>query len=286
MRQTTPATDRPDQHVPHVLAKAASAVCRAMMWFLYWLGSCTCYLSRKDSILCHKIVTDPGYVSNDQILTGANTMKRYFVAALAALSCSSAIAGPVTVLTFEGVGDYVFIEDYYASAGVVFAPDAFGPNALAVVNIAGGGLSDFYNQPSGTTIMSIAAADTGTVNVADGFDTGFSFFYSSASGAVISVYDGVDGSGLLLGSLTLVAQFDTGCIAAQAGTFCNWTASGLTFSGIARSVVFADPSQSGTGYDNLTFGSGIPFGVPEPSAAVLLVGGAGLVAAARRRRQA
>ncbi len=203
------------------------------------------------------------------------------------LVCAALAAGPaaqaaVVVLTFEGAGDYTLLTNEYAGLGVVFGQDQFGGYALTAVNIAGGGLSEFYNQPSGNTIMGFTVP-VGVVNVPLGFDIGFSFFYSTASvSSKVTAYGGLDGTGAVLGSVGLPAQLDRGCIAAQRGTACNWTPSGFRFAGLARSLVFSDPEVI-TGFDNLTFGSAIPVGVPEPAPLAALGIGLASMGIARRR---
>jgi opacity protein-like surface antigen len=211
--------------------------------------------------------------------------KFLLAAALTAVSMSAQAA--VTTLTFEGAGDYTFLTNQYASDGIIFGEDAFGGYALTSVSLAGGGLSEFYNEPSPSTVMGFTVP-LGYINVPLGFDTGFSFFYTSQTPlATVTAYDGLDGTGALLGTITLNAQFDTDCVAAQLGTFCNWTPSGFTFAGIARSLAFTNPSYPdlGVGFDNLTFGSAIPTGVPEPGGMALLLSGiAALAGIARKRR--
>ena len=105
------------------------------------------------------------------------------------------------------------------------------------------------------------------------FDTGFSFFYSSFLDGKVNVYDGLDGTGNLIGSLALAAQGFQDCTGDPNGTFCNWTAIGISFDGLARSIDFGGTVNQ-TGYDDVTFGSATPGGgggeVPEPASLALL----------------
>jgi len=62
------------------------------------------------------------------------------------------------------------------------------------------------------------------MDVAAGFTTGFSFYYSSADAGSVDVYSGLDGTGTLLASVPLVAQYDVGCSAGASTPWCNWSA--------------------------------------------------------------
>ena len=176
--------------------------------------------------------------------------------------CFSAPAQSATiVLDFEGVGDFNLVDDFYNGGagpnyGVGFS------NARAFVDFDAGGNGSQANEPSADTIMAYAAI----MNVAAGFDTGFSFFYSSgeADGFAVNVYDGLNGSGNLLATLNLAYQFDIGCTGDPTGEYCNWTPIGVTFAGTAMSVDFGTPEFMA--FDNITLGSEIAVGgvVPEP----------------------
>jgi hypothetical protein len=127
------------------------------------------------------------------------------------------------------------------------------------------------------------------MDVAAGFTTGFSFYYSSAEAGSVDVYSGLDGTGTLLASVPLVAQFSTGCITGATTTFCTWSPVGVTFSGTAESVNFGGVANE-VGFDSITLGASDPgtsgqSGVtPEPSSLVLFGSGLlGLVGAVRRK---
>ena len=196
----------------------------------------------------------------------------------------------VMSLTFEGLKDQEQILNFYnggtgslGSSGTNVGVN-FGVAALALIDADNGGSGNFANEPSPDTIAFWLGSGSVIMNVAAGFDTGFSFFYTSSTAATVNVYDGLDATGNLLTSLNLLAQYtDNGCTGDPNGTFCNWSPVGVLFAGIAKSVDFGG-TEDQTGYDNITFGTDIPQGVPEPTTLVLLATGlAGIVLIPRKR---
>jgi hypothetical protein len=199
--------------------------------------------------------------------------KTLLLAALAAGWASYASAA-VVVAPYDGVG--LGEGDPVAStySGIGLEHDG----AFAAIS---GGTFAFENEPSPDTVMYYTSA--ATINIAAGFDTGFSFYYSQSSAPISSarVYAGLDGTGDLLGVIELDQNWkDGGC---QPGNdiYCNWDVGQTAFGGTALSVVF-DGAASAALFDNVTFGSTTP--VPLPAAVWLL--GSGLLgfAAVRRRR--
>jgi hypothetical protein len=207
-------------------------------------------------------------------------MKSIYLTALAGAAIAvSAPASAVTVLTFEGIADNTAVGNFYA-------PDyIFSDDTLALVDSDAGGGGNFANEPSADTIMFFLNANNAVLNVPAGFDTGFSFFYTSSTAATVTVYDGLDATGNVLGTIDLVAQHTRGCAGDPNGTFCNWTAIGVAFAGTAMSIDFGGTANQ-TGYDNITFGSDRPGGaVPEPTTWAMMIGGLALVGASMRRRK-
>jgi hypothetical protein len=181
-------------------------------------------------------------------------------------------AAPI-VLDFEGVGDLAAVGNYYngGNPGTNYGVE-FSPATLALVDADAGGSGNFANEPSPNTVMFFLDASNAILNYAAGFTTGFSFFYSSSTAATVNVYDGLDGLGNLLGSLNLTAQGFNNCSGDPSGSFCNWTAVGVAFAGIAKSIDFGGTANQ-TGFDEITFGSirpGDTGSVPEPVSLVLL----------------
>ncbi|MFC1606018.1 IPTL-CTERM sorting domain-containing protein [Pseudomonadota bacterium] len=203
----------------------------------------------------------------------------------------------IVQLTFEGLQDYEEIQDFYnggtgsqGSSGPDYGV-SFGPGALALIDSDAGGSGNFANEPSPDTVAFWVTAQSLVMNVPAGFSTGFSFYYTSSTAATVTVYDGPDATGTVLGQIDLVAQHTANnCTGDPSGTFCNWSAGGVDFNGTARSVDFSGTANQ-IAYDNITFGSSnpdaptpvlLPVAVPTLSqwgllTLVLLIGLAGLV---------
>ena len=112
----------------------------------------------------------------------------------------------------------------------------------------------------GSAVMSYAA----------GFNTGFSFFYSSPfETGTVNVYDGINATGSLLASFPLSTTPLNGA-PDPTGPYSPFVPVGVSFGGTARSVDFVGAAGN-IGFDNITFGSAVPTGVPEPSTYAAIV---------------
>lgn len=183
----------------------------------------------------------------------------------------------ITTLTFEGLGNGEIIGNYYNGGAGTNYGVSFSDNALALIDGAHGGSGDFMNEPSPVTVLFF---ETGSpvMNVAAGFTTGFSFYYSSFGTITVYVYDGLDGTGTLLASETFPANYHTGCTGIPYN-FCNWDAVGVAFDGTAKSILFTG-ATSACAFDDVTFGSVTPHptAVPTVSEWGLIILGLALLA--------
>lgn len=175
----------------------------------------------------------------------------------------------VIVLDFEGAGNNAQLLNFYdggadslGMSGVDY-DIKFGSNALALRDKDIGGSGNFANEPSPDTVMFFVTGSA-ILNYEQGFDTGFSFFYSAKYAARVFVYDDLNASGNLLASINLLPQYSDNCTGDPTGTYCNWTPIGTSFDGVAKSVDFGGTVRH-TGYDNVTFGSVTPGGAPQIS---------------------
>ena len=223
-------------------------------------------------------------------------------AAALAFSAANAAQASVVSLNFEGINatypsGFAFINGFYnggtssdGTTGVNYGV-AFSSNAQAIClnstlvhcsNTSRGGLAPGSDKGG---LFFLSGSST-TMNVAAGFTTGFSFNYTDpfSSGGSVSVYDGVDGTGTLLGSFSL-GLTTSSCPGYNAG-YCPFVPIGVSFAGTAKSIVFGGVANQVV-FDDVTFGASRPGpGVPEPATWALLLTGFGVAGVALRRRRA
>lgn len=202
---------------------------------------------------------------------------------------SPACAVPV-VLTFEGLQNSEWVDQFYdgGTGHLGSGPGSnFGirfSNAVAFIDSDAGGTGNFGGEPSPSTAITFLGASETTMNVAAGFDTGFSFFYSAVfAPGVLRVWSGLDGTGTLLAELDLPLTPASGAMD-PSGAFSPFLPFGVAFDGIALSVDFSGTADQ-IGFDNITLGAERPIGpnqaIPVPGSLLLLgagLAGAGLVA--------
>jgi len=212
------------------------------------------------------------------------------------LACApQAAAGSVIVLDFEGVGNQVSVGEFYnggtdgaGNSGTNYGI-SFSPTSLGIIDADAGGGGNFANEPSPSTVLFFLSGGAATMNYAAGFETGFSFFYSSSAslGGTINVYEGLNATGALLASLTLTPNGGTCSGDPNGFPFCTWTNIGVGFSGVARSVDFGGTANQ-IAFDNITLGSTTAGGggnaVPEPGTWAMMLLGFGAIGFTLRRR--
>ncbi|WEN14286.1 PEP-CTERM sorting domain-containing protein [Rhodanobacter sp. AS-Z3] len=229
-------------------------------------------------------------------------MRKFYRLSMIGIICSAAmmaasVSSATTVLTFEGVGDQCAVNDFYnggtdscGHSGVNHGVN-FSSSSLAIIDSDAGGGGNIANEPSASTVLFFLSGGAATMNVASGFNTGFSFYYSaSTTDTFVSVWSGLNGTGDLLSTLNLNANYAAdNCSGDPTGIYCHWDPIGVLFDGIAHSVNFGGTANY-VAFDDITLGSDNPGGggvnVPEPAAlgmfglGVLLIG---LFAGLRRR---
>ncbi len=228
----------------------------------------------------------------------------------AVLAASAATANAVVVLDFEGIGatypfmNTVEILDFYnggtsaaGTSGVNHGVSFDNASALCLntatdscSNTSHGGLA----PASATGAMILTQDGEAVLDFAAGFDTALSFLYTQPYDvgfpSAVYVYEGLGGSGNLLGFLDLDLTASA-CAPEYSATFCPFEVASLGFSGIARSVVF-EGTANWMVFDNVTLGSATPGnggsvapGIPEPTTWAMLLMGFGLVGMTARRRR-
>ncbi len=231
-----------------------------------------------------------------------NTIKILTALVVMTTAIFSSASAAVIVLDFEGIAPHpnnnnVTIDDYYnggtsgnGSSGTNFGI-GFSDNALLIClntqnvncsNTSHGGMNP-GSEEGGLFFLS---GNETIMNVAAGFDTGFSFNYTGISNAgVVNVYDGLNGTGNVLATINL-ATTPQSCSGFNAD-FCPFVAIGIQFAGIAQSVGFGGVANQIV-FDDITFGSDIVGGdpVPLPGAIPFMITGlAGLRAATRKKKK-
>ncbi|SET62523.1 hypothetical protein [Thalassotalea agarivorans] len=204
-------------------------------------------------------------------------MKFKFLSIALLLFVSNVSNAGLITLDFEGAGNFASIDQFYnggtdslGNAGDNLGVN-FSPNALSLIDFDAGGSGNFSNNPSGDTILFFTQVPS-YLNYEAGFTTGMSFYYAAASDVVISVFDGLNGSGNLLASISFGANNNGFNCDIDEGYFCQWDLVGLRFDGLAKSVDFSGGLNQ-AGFDDVTLGALelVSIRVPEPSTLMILL---------------
>lgn len=198
-------------------------------------------------------------------------MKLATLALAFGLASPAFASSPAINVDFETTWGYgQSIDNFYAAQGVSFV------NVLGLSN--GDGLGplasgDYYAGAPSPLGVAFAQLDgiTNTaayMNVAGGVDGQLNFYFSNPTGSSVEIkaYSGLNGTGNLLGTVVL---------GTNGVDYTSWTATSLTFSGTALSFDLT-ATAAGVALDNIS-------AVPEPSSLALMLGGAILLLARRRR---
>jgi hypothetical protein len=215
-------------------------------------------------------------------------------AALSLVAAQTANAA-IFVLNFAGLNGNAQepVENYYNGG---LGGDGSGPgpndgivftsNGLACSGQPGGSCNtaEIPGGPGANALFFLTGA-AATMNVAAGFTTGFSFYYSAVNNpGSINVWSGLNDSGTLLATLALPLTPNDGNAGCLGTNFCPYVPINVAFAGTAMSVDFGG-SVNQVGFADVTLGSNTP-GAPEPATwGLMLLGLGGVGAAARLSRR-
>lgn len=180
------------------------------------------------------------------------------------------------LLDFEGLKDTEQILNFYnggtgsqGSSGINYGV-SFSPNSLAIVQGAPG--SNIGGLPTPVTGAFFLSGSASTMNVANGFSTGFSFFYSAPfQPGVVRIYDGLNATGNLLGSINLPLTPNGASVpGCNSSNFCPFVPIGLAFNGIAKSVDFGGTVNQIV-FDDIKITLAPTTTVPEPTSVMGLI---------------
>lgn len=231
-------------------------------------------------------------------------MKKALTLALVSAALLSATPAQSQTINFEGIGigypfaDAVSILGFYNGGtssvgtsgpnyGIQFSDDAVAVCLNSLVIRCGAASRDGIGDPNSRTgAMVFAGSDLTVMNRVLGFTNAVTFQYvASSDGGTAWAWSGLNGTGMLLGSVNLPESPNIGsdsCLLDYAAFFCPFSPLTLNFQGTARSIVFTGVSNQAA-IDDISFQVAV---VPEPSTVALLgIGLATLGVVGTRRKK-
>ncbi|MBI3477729.1 MAG: Ig-like domain repeat protein [Acidobacteria bacterium] len=188
-----------------------------------------------------------------------------------ALSLCAYVATPLVaqtkgVASFDGLKNMEFVNQFYngGEGSLGSGPPRknlhleFTSNAQTIVSGAKGGSGNFIGNPGGTPVMFFQTGEDVIVNSTEGVSVGLWFSYSALQPGTVTVYDGANGAGKVLASVTLSAN-NIGC---NSYRMCVWSPVGLPLKTPAGSIRFS-------GVANYLAIGAIHLGVKLPTSTIL-----------------
>jgi hypothetical protein len=208
---------------------------------------------------------------------GENQVKLKLITALAAGLLSAAPAFSLT-LDFQDVGAYNFIQEYYN--GGTNDAGAYGPNygisfGLDVLGMTNDEFFQYYDNAPNPGAIAAVGAD-GALNIAAGFTGAVSFSYSAIAATTVTIFSGLNGTGIELATFNLAATNGT---CSEELPFCSWDLASLDLAGIGHSIQFGGTAGL-AGFDNITVAP-----IPVPAAGWLMMSALGGLGLARRNKK-
>ncbi|HWZ81847.1 MAG TPA: Ig-like domain repeat protein [Terriglobales bacterium] len=153
------------------------------------------------------------------------------------------------IATFGGLKNLEFVNDYYnggtgslgSGPGRNF-PLTFSSNAQVIVSANKGGSGNFINNPGGYPVLFFQTGTSVVVNAPSAISVGLWFTYSALQPGTATVYDGPNGTGNILASISLTLN-NAGCTTYK---MCVWSpvavplpttpAGSIRFTGVANNL--------------------------------------------------
>lgn len=201
------------------------------------------------------------------------------------LSLLAVTQAQASIMTFEGLQDFEYVQDYYAgghgSLGSGPGPNygiSFTGNAYTSIDADAGGTGNFGGEPSPSTAISFQQGSA-YMNSESGFASVLSFYYSNPNNSSsITLYSGKNGTGQVLGTLFLPLTAYQGQ-PDPTGNLSPLVYASISFSGVAHSVDFIQLAHSAY-VDDISITP-----VPEPETGMMAMIGLGVLLIGKRFRR-